>query len=137
TIVNKQFVYVPMGTANTVEAFSITRSTGALTLITGSPFSTNGPGSADGAWADPLGRFLFVGSEGTGEIWVFQINSTSGALTLVSGSPFTSSGLISADIMAVDASGKFLYVGQGSPSNGVAAFSIDQSTGATGGALTS
>jgi len=127
-IVNKQFVYVPMGDT-TVQGFSITRSTGALTPIAGSPFQTGGPGTADGAWSDPKGRFLFVGSEASGDIWVFQINAQTGALTETVGSPFTV-GLTAADIMTVDASGKFLYVGQLSPSSGVAGFSIDQTTGA-------
>jgi 6-phosphogluconolactonase (cycloisomerase 2 family) len=128
TIVNKQFVYIPMGDT-TVQGFSITRSTGALTAIPGTPFTVTG-GTADGAWADPQGRFLFVGSEGSGDVWVFQINAQTGALTETAGSPFTA-GLSSADIMTVDASGKFLYVGQGLASAGVAAFSIGPS-----GALT-
>jgi 6-phosphogluconolactonase len=128
-IVNKQFVYVPMGDT-TVQGFSITRKTGALTPIPGSPFQTGGPSSADGAWSDPKGRFLFVGSESSGDIWAYQIDKTTGALTEVAGSPFTAVGFSSADIIAVDASGKFLYAGQGFPSAGVAGFSIDQTTGA-------
>jgi 6-phosphogluconolactonase len=128
-IVNKQFVYVPMGDT-TVQGFSITRSTGALTPIAGSPFQTGGPSTADGAWSDPKGKFLFVGSESSGYIWAFQIDKTTGALTEVAGSPFTAVGFSSADIIAVDASGKFLYAGQGFPSSGVAGFSIDQTTGA-------
>jgi 6-phosphogluconolactonase (cycloisomerase 2 family) len=128
-IVNKQFVYVPMGDS-TIQAYSITRSTGALAAIAGSPFTVSGLGTADGAWADPQGRFLFVGSEAQGNIWVFQINSSTGVLTEVSGSPFTSINLVSADIMTVDASGKFLYVGQLQPASGVEAFSINQITGA-------
>jgi 6-phosphogluconolactonase (cycloisomerase 2 family) len=87
-------------------------------------------GTTDGAWSDPQGRFLFVGSEGSGEIWVFQINATTGALTETAGSPFTAPSFTSADIMTVDASGKFLYVGQVFASNGVAAFAINQTTGA-------
>jgi hypothetical protein len=135
-LVTKKYVYVPMGNS-TVEGFSISRTTGALTAIPGSPFTVTGAvGTTDGAWSDPQGRFLFVGSEGSGDIWVFQINATTGALTETAGSPFTSANLSSsvllssADIMTVDASGKFLYVGQLSPSSGVAAFSIDQTTGA-------
>lgn len=128
-LVNKKFLYIPMGDA-TVQGFSIDRSTGALTPIPGNPVTVaGGVGTADGAWSDPLGRFLFVGSEGFADIWVFQIDPTTGALIATAGSPFTT-GLSSADIMTVDASGKFLYVGQGSVSSGVAGFSIDQSTGA-------
>jgi len=128
TIVNKQFVYLPMGD-NTIQGFSITRSTGALTAIPGSPFLTSGGGTTDGAWSDPKGRFLFVGSEATNDIWVFQIDQKTGALTETAGSPYTT-GFIAADIMTVDASGKFLYVGQLSPSSGVGGFAINQTTGA-------
>jgi 6-phosphogluconolactonase (cycloisomerase 2 family) len=135
-LVNKKFLYIPMGDT-TIQGFSIDRPTGALTPIPGNPVTVaGGVGTADGAWSDPLGRFLFVGSEGFADIWVFQIDPTTGALTATAGSPFTT-GLSSADIMTVDASGKFLYVGQGSVSSGVAGFSIDQSTGtSTSGALT-
>ncbi len=128
TIVNKTFLYVPTG-GTTIGAFNITRSSGALTPITGSPFTVSGAfGTADGAWSDPKGRFLFVGSEGGANIWSFTIDQTTGALTPTPGiGVFT--GLSSADIMTVDASGKYLYVGQGFSSSGVAAFSINQNTG--------
>lgn len=119
-IVNKKFLYVPMGDS-TVQAFAINRASGALTTIPGSPFSA--PGGADTAVSDPAGRFLFVGGEVIGEIAVFQINSTTGVLTPSPGSPFQSFNLISADSMAVDGSGKFLYAGQLSPSNPVGASS--------------
>ena len=128
TIVNKQFVYVPMGDT-TIQGFTISRSTGALTPIPGSPFQTSGGGTTDGAWSDPQGRFLFVGSEASAFIWVFQIDSTTGALTETAGSPYTT-GFVAADIMTVDASGKFLYVGQLSPFSGVAGFAINQTNGA-------
>ena len=129
-IVNKKFVYVAMGNT-TIEGFSITRSTGALTPIPGSPFSVAaGNGTTDGAWSDPQGRFLFVGSEGSGDIWVFQVNAQTGVLTETAGSPFTSFNLSGADIMTVDASGKFLYVGQNFSAAGIEVFSINQTTGA-------
>ncbi len=125
-IVNKKFLYVPMGDS-TVQAFTIDRASGALTLIAGSPFTA--PGGADTAVSDPAGRFLFVGGEVIGKIATFQINSTTGVLTPSPGSPFQSFNLLSADSMTVDGSGKFLYAGQLSPSNPVAAFSIDQNNG--------
>jgi len=136
-LVTKKYVYVPTGNT-AVEGFSIDRKSGALTAIPASPFTATGTsgGTTDGAWSDPQGRFLFVGSEASGEIWVFQINPATGALTETAGSPFTSADtagtvlLSSADIMTVDASGKFLYVGQLTASTGVAAFAIDQTTGA-------
>ena len=129
TLVNKQFVYVPNGDS-TVSGFVLTRSTGALTAMAGSPFQIGVTGTADGAWTDPKNRFLFVGSESSGDVSVFTINQTTGVLTLVNGSPFNASGFTSADVMAVDATGKFLYAGQGVPSAGVMGFSINQTTGA-------
>src|ERR1700730_12486012 len=48
-IVNKQFLYVPMGNS-TLQAFTITHTGGALTPIAGSTFSASG---ADTAVTDP------------------------------------------------------------------------------------
>jgi 6-phosphogluconolactonase (cycloisomerase 2 family) len=129
TLVNKKFVYVPNGD-NTVSGFVLTRSSGVLTAISGSPFAMGGTATADGAWSDPKGRFLFVGSEALGAVSAFTINQTTGALTLVTGSPYSAVGFSAADVMAVDASGQFLYAGQLSPSSGVMGFSINQTTGA-------
>jgi 6-phosphogluconolactonase (cycloisomerase 2 family) len=131
-IVNKQFLYIPLGDT-TVAGYSIDRQTGALTVIPGSPVSVpGGAGSADDVATDPLGRFLFVGSETIPAIWVFQINSSTGVLTPTAGSPFTT-GLNPAgvaDILTVDVSGRFLYAGQIDPTLGVGGYSIDQTTGA-------
>jgi len=48
----------------------------------------------------------------------------------VAGSPFQSFNVVFANNLTVDGTGKFLYVGQTFSSNPVAAFSINQSTGA-------
>ncbi|HVO79653.1 MAG TPA: beta-propeller fold lactonase family protein [Terriglobales bacterium] len=131
TIVGGKFLYVPFSdtNTNTVEAFSIDHTTGALTPIAGSPFALPA-GTADTAVADPQGRFLFVGSEGSGLISVFQIDATTGALTLNLASPFTSFNLFFADSVTVDGTGNFLYVGQLDPTIPLDAFSIDQNNGA-------
>jgi 6-phosphogluconolactonase (cycloisomerase 2 family) len=129
-IVNKTFLYVPMGNA-TVEGFAIDRTSGALTAITGSPWTVAGTSvTADDVASDAAGKFLFVGSETGPNIWVFQIDATSGALTATAGSPFSAGLTVVADEMTVDLSGKYLYVGQTDPTAGVGAFSIDPSTGA-------
>lgn len=129
-IVNKQFLYIPMGDT-TIQAFGIDRSTGALSTIAGSPYTVpTTSGRATSAVADPQGRFLFVGSNNTGEVWAYEIESKSGVLTLIAGSPFTVQFTFSrASSLTVDAAGTFLYVGQGDPSLGVMAFSIDQAHG--------
>ena len=129
-VVNKQFLYIPMGDT-TIQAFGIDRSTGALSTIAGSPYTVpTTSGTARSAVADPQGRFLFVGSNNTGEVWAYEIDSKSGVLTLIAGSPFTGQFTFSrASSLTVDASGTFLYVGQGDPSLGVMAFSIEQANG--------
>lgn len=126
-IVNKKFLYRPQNDSVTIQAFAIDHTTGTLTAITGSPFSTAG---ADSVTSDPAGRFLFVGNDTTGQISVFQINSTSGALVAAPGSPFSAFNLDFAHVLAVDGTGKFLYAGQGLPALPIYAFSIDQNTGA-------
>jgi 6-phosphogluconolactonase (cycloisomerase 2 family) len=131
TIVKKQFLYVPMGDT-TIQAFQIDRATAALSTIAGSPYTVpTANGTATSAVTDPQGRFLFVGSDSTAEVWAYDIDPNSGALTLVVGSPFTVQfTFFRAHSLTVDATGNFLYVGQGDPSLGIMAFSIDQGNGA-------
>lgn len=124
-IVNKQFLYIPQPTLNQIQAFSINRTTGALTSIAGSPFTTAGGSTVA---SDPQGHFLFVGSTSNGFISVFQINSTTGVLTQNMHSPFTTS-LLFSYFVSVDGQGKFLYVSQHSPSLPTGVFSIDPTTG--------
>lgn len=126
-IVNKKFLYLPQSDSQTIQAFSIDHTTGALTSINGSPFSTVG---AEAITSDPAGRFLFVGNHNAGQISVFQIDATSGALTAAPGSPFSAFNLDFIQVMAVDGTGKFLYAGQGLSSLPVFGFAIDQNTGA-------
>lgn len=113
TTVAGKYVYIPFGDINGVQALALNQSTGSLTNITGSPFLLTPTGAtADTAVADPMGRFLFVGSESTGSITSFQINSD-GSLTQSPLSPFTDpSRLFSADSLTVDGKGRFLYAGQ-------------------------
>src|SRR6201998_1338434 len=88
-IVNKKFLYIPVGDT-TIQAFKIDRSTGVPAATAGSPYTIpTANGKVKTVVADPLGRFLFVGSENTGEVWAYQIDATSGSLTLIAGSPFT------------------------------------------------
>lgn len=127
-IVNKQFLYIPIGGLSEVVGFSISQSAGALTAISGSPFAAQA--SDDTVTTDPAGRFLFVGGTLSPLISVYQIDPSTGALTLTPGSPFQSFNVVFANSLTVDGTGKFLYVGQTFSSNPVAAFSINQSTGA-------
>jgi 6-phosphogluconolactonase len=126
-IVNKKFLYLPQSDSLTIQAFTIDDTNGALTAVSGSPFPSV---SADSIASDPAGRFLFAGSDTTGQITVFQINATTGALVAAPGSPFSAFNLDFVHVLAVDGSGKFLYASQGSSFLPIYAFSIDQNTGA-------
>jgi 6-phosphogluconolactonase (cycloisomerase 2 family) len=70
---------------NSVSAFSIDYSTGALTAVPGSPFST-APFPAPVA-TDPSGQFVYVGTDSDG-IMAFSMNQTTGSLTPIDGGPY-------------------------------------------------
>ena len=95
------FVYTndstfPFG-GNTVSGFSVA-STGELTLLPGSPFSTGGTGGDGGYVASNTitisadRKFLFASNGKSNDISVFTVDSTTGDLTLVPGSPFATGG---------------------------------------------
>src|SRR5262249_13101203 len=71
---------------NSVSAFSIDPETGALTPVSGSPFTTS-PSPLFVA-SDPSGQYVYVGLDGSAGIAAFVMNQSSGALTPIAGSPF-------------------------------------------------
>lgn len=123
-----QFLYVGMsGTANPnngVSAFTIDPGTGALTQITGSPFTAGS--DPQGMATDPSGKLLYTANSQDNTLSAFTIDSSAGTLTPASGSPFATSA--SPLALAIDPAGQFLYVGE-SANNGVEAFSINVTTG--------
>lgn len=114
-----QFVYVASGFSvegsGNISAFTINPSTGALTAVAGSPFSSgvNGPGAVA---VDPSGRFAFVTAENavpdSGEMYEmssFAIDAATGGLTFL----FYSSNLGGAtNSVAADPLGQFIYATQ-------------------------
>jgi 6-phosphogluconolactonase (cycloisomerase 2 family) len=115
------FVYIPNFKDGTISGYSIDQTSGALTEITGSPF-TNGTTAPTCSVVSPNGKFLFVGS--ANKTSAFSINATTGALTAVTGSPFTTPG--GGNGIGVDPTGQFLYVTAG----GLGASLINGTTGA-------
>jgi 6-phosphogluconolactonase len=115
--------------SGTVLAYTINRSTGALSKISGSPFAAGSdPFSVT---VDPTGRFAYVANVcsdcSAGSISAYTISSSTGALHPVAGSPFAAGqGPVS---VAVDPSGHFAYVTNSYDST-VSAYTIDSSTGA-------
>ena len=121
-----KFLYVGMlGTVNPnngVTVFSIDASSGVLTQIAGSPFTTGSEPIR--VVTDPSGRFLFTANQQDNNVSAFSIDGTSGALTPVPGSPFPTQGAPQA--MAVTSDGGFLCVG----ANGLSVFGINKTSGA-------
>ena len=120
---NTQFLFVANQTSNNISAYTIDPPTGALTEVSGSPFSTAaGPSSLATA-----GSVLFVANQGAGQVSAYTFDSKTGALTAAGGSPVAAG--VSPRSLGVDPSGKFLYVADAS-ANTVLAFNIQ-----TGGQL--
>ena len=82
------FAYTTNGTFGTVSAFSLSASTGALTLLPGSTVTTGGAPSDIAV--TPNGAFAYVVPFWgyTATVSAFSINAATGALTPVPGSPF-------------------------------------------------
>ncbi len=86
TCADTQFVYVANRDSNTISAYRIDATTGALTPVAGSPFTSASmmyPVSvATSAAGNPGGNFfLFAADNRSDTISVFTINTTTGALT--------------------------------------------------------
>lgn len=111
----------------TISAFTVDPSTGALTQVSGSPFSIPNNYRPFSLAVDPLSRFLYAASDNSSNLSGFTIDPSSGALTPVSGSPY---GLGSyPQSVVVDPTGRFLYIANAN-SNDVSAFAINASNGA-------
>src|SRR5215471_11280301 len=105
------FVYTANAAGNpaTVSALSADATTGVLTTVAGSPFST---GSGSVAIARQLvSPRIYVANSLSGDISAFNVNLSSGALSKVAGSPFAAESGV--DAMAIEADGQFLYAVSG------------------------
>jgi DNA-binding beta-propeller fold protein YncE len=113
------FVYITLAGTNQIAAFSIDSSTGALTAVAGSPFTTGNNPTLLAQAKD----FLYAVNTYDGTISGYQIDDTTGALTEFSGSPFASgvNGIIA------DPTGSYLYV---SRFDNILGYNIDATTGA-------
>jgi 6-phosphogluconolactonase (cycloisomerase 2 family) len=118
------WAYVVDNTANAVTAYSVNVLNGALTQITGSPFSAGtGPIAVAAA---PSGPFLYVANSNSNNVSAYRINVATGALTVVAGSPFAAG--TSPDGVVVSTNGFFAYVSNAG-SNNVTAYKITPNTG--------
>jgi 6-phosphogluconolactonase len=128
-LTSTNFLYVADSGNNAVDAFSVNTSTGALTAVSGSPFTVASGQGAQGMSVDPAGKFLFVTQHNTNQVAAFAIGS-SGQLAPVPGSFFPTGSFPEQSV--VDPTGKYLYVSNSLDALG----SISAYTIASNGALT-
>ena len=114
-----QFAYVANKTDNTISAFLIDGTTGALTPIAGSPFANTGT-SPDSLLVDPSGQYLYVANNGSADVSVYSINVTSGAL-VSAGLPLAAGDGPAA--LAIDPGNRYLFVAN-QLGNSVSVFAI-------------
>ena len=132
-----QFLYVTnpsatnpppnQSTIGNISGFNIDRTSGALTPILGSPFtSTVGGQGPTTITIDPRGRLVYAVTPGSSlSVWCFQITSTNGQLVAVTDSPFS---VAAGGLFALfDPSGRFFYIGS---AIGIEAYTYNPSTGA-------
>jgi 6-phosphogluconolactonase len=114
--------------AKSISVYRVDATTGALTLVPGSPFAAGNDPTADAIV--PSGRFAYVVNKGSssdlGSVSAYRINTITGALMPVAGSPFRDDSINEPTGVTIDPAGKFAYVVS---SRGVSAFSIDGTTG--------
>ncbi len=135
TVSCAEFAYVTNALDNTLSAYRIDATTGAMQAVgtpttTGtSPYATVGVEtyySGVLAFMYPKQYVVFVGNESSNDVSAFAVNNTTGALTAVPGSPFAAG--TDPKAMALYGSGALYVANAGS--NNVSAYSIDQDTGA-------
>jgi 6-phosphogluconolactonase len=108
---NGRFAYVTNisddGGIGSVSAYTIDKTTGALTPVPGSPFATAGLAPTAVA-VSPNGEFAFVANVFSDDVSAYTINATTGSLTPVPGSPFAAGPVPHS--VAVTPNGRFAYV---------------------------
>jgi 6-phosphogluconolactonase (cycloisomerase 2 family) len=110
--------------APALAAFAFNTTTGALTPLAGSPYSSNR--AVLFPWLHPSGRFLYQVNGSNGTLQRYSIDATTGVPTLV-GNVTTPADV--PFILIPDPSGKYVYVTSSLGAN-VSAYSVDQTTGA-------
>jgi 6-phosphogluconolactonase (cycloisomerase 2 family) len=102
-----KYLYVTNATVNALSIFSINASTGALSIVSGTPIAT---GDAPVAVAvHPNGQYVYVANELSNNVSIYSIAPATGVPTQVSDSPF--SVLTEPLFLQWDPNGDWLYVG--------------------------
>jgi len=122
-----RFSYVTNAADNTLSAYSVDATTGALAVV-GTPIPTGASPYATVGLEDGNKRYVFVGNEGSNDVSAFAVNSTTGVLTAVPGSPFPAG--TDPQAMALLNDGAYILYVANAGSDNVSAYNIDDGTGA-------
>jgi 6-phosphogluconolactonase (cycloisomerase 2 family) len=132
---SEKFLYVAnttapnpgLGTVGNISAFNIVSTTGALSPIFGSPFTSKVGNNPSTLVVTPDNRFLYATTAGSSfSIWCFTIDAASGQLTAVTNSPFSQN---AGDLFSlIDTTGNYLYIG-GQSANGITGYTYDANNG--------
>lgn len=118
------FFFVTETNAEGLRVFSIRASDGALSEVSGSPYTTGtGPYSVV---VDPSNAYVYVANRSDGNISAFSFVPTTGKLTAISGSPFTTGG--TPVDMSFDKTKTYLVVAATGGNPDLQSFKIDTST---------
>jgi 6-phosphogluconolactonase (cycloisomerase 2 family) len=125
-----KFLYVSDLFGSDILGFSINQSTGTLTGIAGSPFSSGFFPARILVSPANFAEVVDIGT-GVGGISSFTVNPANGALSPGVSGPLTYLDPEGAEDMVMHASGRYLYISQGmtSATSSVAGFTLDQTTG--------
>jgi 6-phosphogluconolactonase len=135
TVTCAEYAYVTNAADNTLTAYLVDATTGALSVV-GTPIATGASPHAIHGFQSPASadkRYVFVGNEGSNDVSAFAVNSATGALTAVPGSPFAAGTDPQAMEFSFDVSS--LYVVNAGSDN-LFAYDVDWNTGALTGPST-
>jgi 6-phosphogluconolactonase (cycloisomerase 2 family) len=126
-----QFLYAldngngSLGIAATgIDAYSIDATTGALTVVAGSPFPTDAGAFSLAIY--PTSRLAYTANINSMSVSAYALDYVSGAVAPVAGSPFA--GGSSPMSITIDSTGKFAYTANNA--GDASAYAIDAGTGA-------
>jgi len=123
--VNPVVAYVANATDNTLSAYTVDATTGAMTALAGSPFATGtDPFSVA---VNPAGSFAYVANFVDNTVSAYSIDRATGILTAVAGGPVATGS--APFYVAVNPAGTFAYVAN-SNDDTVSVYGIDATTGA-------
>lgn len=126
------FVAVTNQNGNSVSVFSVNTSTGVLTGVPGSPFSTGASSLPLSVAFSPLvngNLFAAIAERGTDKVGVYTVNTSTGVLTQVSGSPFSTGTFPRYVVFSPFINGNLFAAVINKNDNTVSVYSVNTSTG--------